>query len=560
MNNFSAQARSSNLERMARERFDVLVIGGGITGAGVALDAAARGYSVALVERNDFASGTSSKSTKLAHGGIRYLPQFDFALVHEALIERGLMLENVPFLVRPIGFVLPIYAGDRHPVGLPVSLPFGLGIGLELNIGLWIYDVMAGKRNIARHQWISRAKALSLAPSLKADGLKEAFIYYDAQLDDARLTVIGLRTAARWNAAIANHAEVIRFERADGKLSSALVRDKLTGREFAVQARHIVNAGGIFAERIEALTGDEPKIQVQPSKGVHLVFDHKDIPLLDLAIVLPETEDGRILFVIPWESRVLVGTTDTSGGDLDHPVATGEDIVYLIRHVNRYLHVNVTPQQVLSTYAGYRPLVRSRDQKQGKDLSRTHAIIEGDSGLVSIVGGKLTTWRLMGQDTVDHLAKRDGAPLRHPTEHLPLLGAERWQETQHELERRSRLLGLNAAVQEHLGFYYGSESLAILDLIEHDRSLGEPLIADLPYLRAEVTHATRSEMALTLEDMLARRLRIAIEAKQGGAEVAEQVAALMALQLGWSAGQQREEIEAYRTWVGKENAEEVRAV
>jgi glycerol-3-phosphate dehydrogenase len=556
MENFSAAARSANLERMARELFDVLVIGGGITGAGVALDAAARGYSVALVERNDFASGTSGKSTKLAHGGIRYLPQFDFALVHEALTERGLMLENVPFLVRPIGFVLPIYASDRHPVGLPVTLPFGWGIGLVLNIGLWLYDVMAGKRNIKRHQHISRAKALSMAPSLVADGLKEAFVYYDAQLDDARLTLAGLRTAARWNAAIANHAEVIGFERTDGKLSGAQVRDKLTGKEFTVRARHIVNAGGVFAERIEALTGDKPHIQVQPSKGVHLVFDRKDIRLLDKAIVLPETEDGRLIFVIPWESRAVVGTSDTEGGDLDHPVATEADVAYLLKYVNRYLNVNLTPHHVLSTYAGYRPLVKSRDQSQGKNLSRTHAVIESPSGLVSIVGGKLTTWRLMGQDTIDHLAKRDHQPLRHPTEHLPLLGAERWQETARELERRGSALGLSTEVRDHLGFYYGSEALTILDLIEHDCSLGEPLIADLPYLRAEVVHASRSEMALTLEDMLARRLRIAIEDGQRGVEIAEQIAELMGLQLGWSAGQRREQVQAYRTWAGKEGLPE----
>ncbi len=556
METFSAAARSANLERMARDQFDVLVIGGGITGAGVALDAATRGYSVALVERNDFASGTSSKSTKLAHGGIRYLPQFDFALVHEALTERGLMLENVPFLVRPIGFILPIYASDRHPVGLPVTLPFGWGIGLVLNIGLWLYDVLAGKRNIKRHQHVSRAKALSMVPSLVADGLKEAFVYYDAQLDDARLTLAGLRTATRWDATIANHAEVMGFERTDGKLSGAQVRDKLTGKEFTVRARYIVNAGGVFAERIEALTGDEPHIQVQPSKGVHLVFDRKAIHLLDKAIVLPETEDGRLIFVIPWESRAVVGTSDTEGGDLDHPVATEADIAYLLKYVNRYLNVNLTSDHVLSTYAGYRPLVKSRDQSQGKNLSRTHAVIESPSGLVSIVGGKLTTWRLMGQDTVDHLAKRDHQPLRHPTEHLPLLGAERWQETEQALERRGSALGLSAEARDHLGFYYGSEALTILDLIEHDRSLGKPLIADLPYLRAEVVHASRSEMALTLEDMLARRLRIAIEDSQRGVEIAEQVAELMGLQLGWSAGQRREQVQAYRTWAGKEGLPE----
>jgi glycerol-3-phosphate dehydrogenase len=556
MDTLSAAARGENLERMVRETFDVLVIGGGITGAGVALDAATRGYSVALVERNDFASGTSSKSTKLAHGGIRYLPQFDFALVHEALVERGLMLENVPFLVRPIGFVLPMYKGDRHPVGMPVTLPYGIGNGLMLHIGLYLYDALAGKRNIQRHRRISREEALRLAPSLRPDGLKEAFTYYDAQLDDARLTVIGMRTAARWNAAIANHAEVIGFHKVDGKLSAAQVRDKLTGREFAVRARHFVNAGGIFAERIEALTGTDPQIQVQPSKGVHLVLSREQVRMLDMAIVLPETEDGRILFVIPWEGRVVIGTTDTGGGDLDHPIATQEDIDYLLRHANHYLNVSLTPADVLSTYAGYRPLVSSRDETQGKNLSRTHAIMENPNGLVSIVGGKLTTWRRMGQDTVDHLAKRDSLPIRHPTEHLPLLGAERWSETAKELPLRAHRMELGEDVVEHLGFYYGSEAHSILDLVEHDHDLGRRVIDDLPYIRAEVVHACRAEMALTLEDMLARRTRIAIEDHERGVGAAEEVAELMALQLGWSAGQTREEINAYRAWAGKEGLPE----
>jgi glycerol-3-phosphate dehydrogenase len=556
METFSAAGRSANLERMAKEPFDVLVIGGGITGAGVALDAATRGYSVALVERNDFASGTSSKSTKLAHGGIRYLPQFDFALIHEALIERGLMLENVPFLVRPIRFVLPIYKQDRHPVGLPVTLPGGFGIGFVLDIGLWLYDLMAGKHNIGRHKRIKRQEALKLAPSLIADGLKEAFLYYDAQLDDARLTLTTLRTAARWKAAIANHAEVIGFEQQDGQLSAAKVRDKLTGQEMTVRARHFVNAGGIFAERIEALTGTEPQIEVQPSKGVHLVVSRQHVRMLDDAIVLPETEDQRILFVIPWESRVLIGTTDTGTGDLDHPLASEGDIAYLLRHVNRYLNVNLTREHVLSTYAGYRPLVRSRDKTQGKKLSRTHAVIESKTGLVSIVGGKLTTWRRMAQDTVDRLAERDHKPLVRPTKSLALVGAERWKEASLELQQRGEALGLSAATIEHLGLFYGSEALGLLDLIEQEHSLGQPLVADLPYLRAEVVHSCRTEMTLTLEDMLARRTRIAIEGQRRGVEVAEEVAEIMALQLGWSAGQKREQINAYRAWASKESLSE----
>ncbi len=556
METFSAAARGKHLDRMARDPFDVLVIGGGITGAAVALDAATRGYSVALVERNDFASGTSSKSTKLAHGGIRYLPQFDFGLVHEALVERGLMLEHVPFLVRPMGFVLPMYQGERHPVGLPITLPGGFGNSWVLDIGLYLYDALAGRRNIQRHRRISRAKALTLAPPLKPKGLRNAFIYYDAQLDDARLTLVGLRTAARWNAAIANHAEVIGFEQRDGKLSAARVRDKLTGRELTVQARHVVNAGGIWSEQIEALTGGEAQLEVQPSKGVHLVVSRERLGLKEMAIVLPQTEDNRILFVIPWEGRAIIGTTDTGSGDLDHPAATQEDIDYLIRHVNHYLNADLTTDDIISTYAGYRPLVRSRDKAQGKNLSRTHAILENPNGLVSIVGGKLTTWRRMGQDTVDHLAKRDHQPIKHPTEHLQLLGADRWQEVAAELPKRGQALGLSADSVEHLGFYYGGEALAVLDLIGQDAKLAERIVPDLPFLRAEVVHACRAEMALTLQDMLARRTRIAIEDRQRGVEVAGDVADLMANQLGWSAGQRREQINAYRIWAGKEELPE----
>lgn len=556
METFSAAARGASLERMAREPFDVLVIGGGITGAGVALDAATRGYSVALVERHDFASGTSSKSTKLAHGGIRYLPQFDFGLVHEALVERGLMLEHVPFLVRPIGFVLPMYQGDRHPVGLPVTLPGGVGNSWVLQIGLYLYDVLAGRRNIQRHRRISREEALRLAPALKPERLRSAFTYYDAQLDDARLTVIALRTAARWNAAIANHAEVIGFRQQDGRLCAAQVRDTLTGREFALEARHIVNAGGVWAERIEALTGGARQIEVQPGKGIHLVAARDRLRLEEMAIVLPQTEDNRILFVIPWEGRAIIGTTDTGSGDLDHPVASEGDIAYLIRHVNHYLNVRLTQEDIISTFAGYRPLVRSRDKTQGKNLSRTHAILENPNGLVSIVGGKLTTWRRMGQDTVDHLARRDHLPIRHPTEHLPLLGAERWQETAEELPMRGRALGLSADTVEHLGLYYGREALALLTLIDFDASLARRIVHDLPYIRAEVAHACRAEMALTLEDMLARRTRLAIEDRQWGVEAAQDVAELMALQLGWSAGQTREQINAYRAWAGKEHLPE----
>ncbi|HEY7355580.1 MAG TPA: glycerol-3-phosphate dehydrogenase/oxidase, partial [Ktedonobacterales bacterium] len=441
-------------------------------------------------------------------------------------------------------------------VGLPLTLPGGFGNSWVLDIGLYLYDFLAGRRNIQRHRRVSREQALKLAPSLKSDGLRNAFTYYDAQLDDARLTLIGLRTAARWNAAIANHAEVIGFQHQDSKLSAAEVRDKLTGRELTIRARHIVNAGGIWAEQIEALTGSEPQIEVQPSKGAHLVVARERLGLGEMAVVLPQTEDNRILFVIPWEGRAIIGTTDTGDGDLDHPAASAADIDYLIRHVNHYFNVGLTKEDIISTYAGYRPLVRSRDKTQGKNLSRTHAILENPNGLVSIVGGKLTTWRLMGQDTVDHLARRDHLPIKHPTERLPLLGAERWREVAEELPGRGQALGLSADIAEHLSFCYGGEALALLDLIQFDASLAGRIVPDLPFIRAEVAHACRAEMALTLQDMLARRTRIAIEDRERGLQAAEEVAALMALQLGWSAGQTREQISAYRAWADKEGLTE----
>src|SRR5216110_2489141 len=274
MESLAAAARTAYVERLDQERYDVLVIGGGVTGAGVALDAAARGYRVALVEKIDFASGTSSKSTKLVHGGIRYLPNFDFALVHEALVERGTLLRNAPYLVQPVGFVLPLYEGDRHPVGMPFTTPGGIGLGLIMDIGLWMYDLMAGmfagSRGVKRHRRLSRNKVMELAPSLVTEKLKEGFIYYDAQTNDARLTLALIRTAAQFGATIANYAEVTSFITENGKVTGAHVRDQLGNQDITVHARHIVNATGVFSEQIEALAGYEPQVQVNPSKGIHL--------------------------------------------------------------------------------------------------------------------------------------------------------------------------------------------------------------------------------------------------------------------------------------------------
>jgi glycerol-3-phosphate dehydrogenase len=551
MQPLSSTVRAYNLAALGSELFDVLVIGGGVTGAGIALDAVARGYKVALVEKVDFASGTSSKSTKLVHGGIRYLPNFDFALVHEALVERGNLLRNAPFIVQPVGFVLPLYKGDRHPVGLPFTTPGGFGLGLIMDVGLWLYDAMAGlllgRRDVKRHRRLSREEVIKRAPALVTKGLKEGFIYYDAQTNDARLTFILVRTAAQYGATIANYAEVTSFVTEQGKVSGAHVCDRLGNQDLVVRARHIVNATGVFSEQVEALTGYQPQVQVEPSKGVHLVFSREDVKLGNDAVVLPETDDKRILFLVPWGSRAIYGTTDTGSGDLDHPIATRRDISYLLHHLNRYLSINLTEDNIISTYAGYRPLLSSRGPEDSTaKLSRTHAVLQSPSGLVTIVGGKLTTYRRMAQDTVDVLSRRDSMTLYHPTEHLPLQGGAGWPIQQRDMEARGRGLGLSREILEHLGRSYGSEALTVLELIENDAMLGTRLIDDLPFIRAEVVYACRQEMAMTPYDVLARRTSITIEDRQRGLGILDEVAALMAKELDWSPEQQQTVIEGYR--------------
>jgi len=548
MEPLAATARAAYLEQLARDQFDVLVIGGGITGAGVALDAAARGYRVALVEKADFASGTSSKSTKLAHGGIRYLPQFDFAMIHEGVVERGLMVRHAPFLVRPQPFVIPVYEDMHWPSSLPIRPRTAFGLDLLLDIGLWMYDLMAGRLNIGRHKRISAEKTVERAPKLRSRGLKKALLYYDAQTNDAQLTVTLLRTAAQFGAVVTNYTEVTSFTRANGKLNGAVVRDVLTNQQLTISARHIINATGVFSEQVVALTGDESKATIEPSKGIHLVVDRERLRISDTAVVLPETEDGRILYVIPWQSRAIIGTTDTGSGNLDDPQAGPEDIAYLIRHINQYLEVNLTNDDILSVYAGYRPLVKSRGARAA-DLSRTHVVLQEVNGMVTIVGGKLTTYRRMAQDTVDVLAKRDGMPISQPTKNLLLAGAIGWRDARREIEARGQQLGLAPDIIEHLEFNFGSHARSILDLIEKDESLRERLVLDLPYVRAEVVYACRAEMAMTLEDMLARRTRIILEDGARGASIAPQVASLMARELGWSSDQTNSQVEQYRALV-----------
>lgn len=540
--------RDEQLQRLAREEFDVLVVGGGITGAGVALDAAARGLKVGLVEARDFASGTSSKSTKLVHGGIRYLPQLDVGLVHEALTERGSLIRNAPYLVAPLPFVLPLYRENRHPLGLKFTPPSGLAMNLFLRAGLLAYDVLAGGRNVPRHRGLSRQEVARLAPHLRLDGLSAAFAYYDARTDDARLTLNVLLTAVTKGASLANYCEVTGFEQANGRLVAAIARDGLNGRELAIRARVFVNAGGVFGEHLQGLTGHPPEVTIAPSKGVHLVLPLETLGLSDHAITFPETDDRRVLFVVPWGPRAILGTTDTGKGPLDRPRANDDDVDYLLRSANRYLTRPLTRADVISAYAGYRPLIRRAGVGSTAALSRSHTIIDHTNGLVSILGGKLTTYRKMAEETVDHVAGRLGLPKRHVTGRLPLVGAEGLQDRLPALERAAAEVGLTGSLPS-LVWAYGANAGRLLELAGTERRLGSLLAADLPYVLAQVTHACRYEMAQTLADALERRTWTLMGDWDHGLGEVEAVADVMAAELGWPPERRRREIENYRRYV-----------
>ncbi|MDQ6694749.1 MAG: glycerol-3-phosphate dehydrogenase/oxidase [Chloroflexota bacterium] len=534
---------------MSAEGVDILVVGGGITGAGVALDASTRGFKVGLVEKADFGSGTSSKSTKLVHGGIRYLPQFDFVLVREALVERGLLTRNAPFLVQPIGFVLPLYKGAKKPLGTPISPPRGIGMSYVLQAGLLMYDLLSGRLGVGRHKRLGASRARKMVPCLKDEGLIDAFVYYDAQTDDTRLTSTVLRTAAQAGAWLANYAEVTGFTQQGGRITGAQVRDTLSGEMLDIKAGTVVNAGGVFAGRIESMAGDDSQVHIEPAKGIHLTVSRSALKIGKSAVVLPETEDGRILFIVPWGPRVTIGTTDTPGGDIDHPVADKVDVAYLLRHVNRYMKCQLTEADIISTWAGYRPLVSSKKPGVASSkLSRSHVVLDGPGGMVTIVGGKLTTYRRMAEDTMEHIARQIGGRSEHKKGPLPLAGSDGWKEAAAQVQARAAGYGLRDDTVRRLG-NYGSSALTLLSLIDEDRALARRVVADLPYIMAEVVFACRHEMAMQLDDVLVRRLHINFEDWERGLRVAGDVAALMARELGWDAGHESYQVSRYRELV-----------
>lgn len=531
--------RTTDLERLASEEFDVLVVGGGVTGVGCALDAVTRGLSVALIEQRDLASGTSSRSSKLLHGGLRYLEQRDFALVREALHERGLLMSTIcPHLVRPVSFLIPL----THRVWQ--RLYYGAGVLL--------YDILAlGRRNsLPRHRHLSRRGALALMPGLKRSSLIGGIVYHDAQVDDARHTLAVARTAARHGAAIVTSARLDDLVIEDGVVRGARVIDVETGAEIEVRARKTINATGVWIDDIQDLAGPSG-LKVKAAKGVHIVVPRACIEG-DSGVVL--RTPSSVLFIIPWNRHWLVGTTDTQYKlDLAHPAASSADIDYILDHANEALQRPLTRDDIVGVYAGLRPLIEG-DADETARLSREHAVAQPVRGLISIAGGKYTTYRVMATDAVDMAAEGLGRPVPPSiTAEIELIGAGQWDQWATAAPRIAQEHNLPVDLVERLLKRHGSRIGDVLTIADEGPALGEPL-AQTDYLTAEVVHSARHEGALHLDDLLARRMRISIENEQRGLLVAEQAAQLMADELGWSKQQRDDEVATWQRRIAAERA------
>jgi glycerol-3-phosphate dehydrogenase len=550
--------RGSAVRRLRSDDFDILVVGGGITGAGVALDAAARGLRTALVERHDFASGTSSKSSKLVHGGFRYLQQREFRLVYEALYERQRVLHNAPHLVRVLPFLVPVL---KHGGVIDRRLSRLMGTAL------WAYDVTGGLRIGKRHARVSIDDAVAHMPTLARERLAGAYVLYDAQADDARLTLTIARTAAARGAAVANYASVTQLLKGDGRVVGARVL--VDGEEIEVRARCVVNAAGVWADDVRALDEGANPASIRPAKGVHITLPWDKVAN-DIAAIVPVAADGRTVFVVPWGDFTYVGTTDTEyDGPLDDPACTADDVAYLLGALNGIVREPLGPDDVTGTWAGLRPLLKGARRERTADLSRRHAVRVSQSGVVTVTGGKLTTYRRMAADAVDAAAKDLGGSLRRslgrsPTKRLRLVGSDGFDAPALTLEppslERASLerASLELAEHDHLAGRYGSEAADVLELIRADPRLREPLVPGLPYLKAEARFAVRHEMARTLSDVLDRRTRARLLARDAAAAAAVDVAALVGPDLGWSAEQAATEVAAYRASITFEREQSMR--
>jgi len=530
------EQRQRSLERFERERFDLVIIGGGVTGTGAALDAASRGLSVALVEQRDFASGTSSRSSKLIHGGLRYLEQGDLGLVREAKREQSLMINRLcPHLVHPVSFLYPLHnlLWERFYVGA----------------GVLLYDMFSGQTQLPRHQHLTRRGALRLFPALERKGLVGAIRYWDGLFDDARHTLSLARTAALHGAALASSTRVVDLLRAGSRVSGARVRCLESGREIDLQGRQVINATGVWTDDVQALAG-RGRIHVRASKGIHLVVPRDRIHG-DSGLILRTKKS--VLFVIPWKHHWIIGTTDTDWNlDLAHPAASSNDIDYLLELVNEALATQLSRNDIEGVYAGLRPLLEGESDATSQ-LSREHAVSQSVSGLITVAGGKYTTYRIMARDAVD--VASSALSQRVPpscTERTPLVGAPGYQGFWNRRETLARESGLHVARIEHLLGRYGSRIEELLAMIKDRPELGDPLPGAESYLKVEIAYAASHESALHLDDALTRRTRISIETFDRGIAACPHVADLMGEILGWDEATRDREIEHYELRVKAE--------
>ncbi|HEX6229442.1 MAG TPA: glycerol-3-phosphate dehydrogenase/oxidase [Solirubrobacterales bacterium] len=541
-------SRAAAIDAIAGHHFEVVVIGGGITGAGVALDAASRGYSVALLERGDYAIGTSSRSSKMVHGGLRYLQNLDLGLVREALIERQLMVQLAPHLVYPTPFIVPSFAAER--------------LDRRVGIGLNMYDVMATTRvgrsrremraskeededfywSPDRHRTIDREEVLELVPALESRGPNDAYLFYDCQTDDVRLVLTVLGEAERFGAVMLNGAEVIELLSDGGLATGVAFVDSDSGERFEVESDNVVNATGVWADRIrpEEVLEEEDVPRIAPSRGTHVLLDQADLSTGSAACIVPAGE-GRTIFALPWYGRTLVGTTDNEyDGDIDHPRPGGDEVAYLLNAVSSFFGTSLAESDLVGAYAGVRPLISTGDPKKSVDISRKAELYETSSGMLTITGGKLTTWRRMAKQTVDRLVEREGREAACRTAEIPLGMPARSE----DLEAPEAVGG--EAVSQ-LAFRYGHAARAVLDLAWKDPKLAAPIVEGRPDLLAEAAIAARSEQARSVADVLLRRTRLGVLAapQLRTAEAARPVAEAMGGELGWSRRRIRREAEAW---------------
>ncbi len=541
MTAMSPASRAEAIRKMAETELDILVVGGGVVGAGSALDAVTRGLTTAIVEARDWASGTSSRSSKLIHGGLRYLEMLDFGLVREALTERGLLLDRIaPHLIRPVPFLYPLThrVWERAYVGA----------------GVLLYDTMAYTSGTAhglkRHRHLTRRRALHEAPCLRKSSFTGAIQYWDAQVDDARHTMTVVRTAAGFGALAANRVQVTGFLRQGERVTGASLVDVETGENFEVRAKQLINATGVWTDDTQALADTRGQFHVRASKGIHLVVP-RDRLQSTTGIIL-RTEKS-VLFVIPWGRHWIIGTTDTDWSlDKSHPSASSSDIDYLLEHVNSVLTSPLTREDVEGVYAGLRPLLTGESDSTSK-LSREHVVGHPVPGLVVVAGGKYTTYRVMAADAVDEAARSMDARVPDScTDQIPLTGAEGYRALWNQRRALAVSAGVHVARVEHMLNRYGSNVHDLLAMLREDPTLAEPLPGADDYLRVEALYAVTHEGARHLDDVLARRTRISIEAWDRGAAAADPVARAMAKELDWDEEQTVREIEYYRTRVQAE--------